>query len=149
MSIRFFDMFAGIGGFRSGLAAVEGFECVGHCEIDKYANQAYNAIYEPKGEVYFDDARTINPDEMPDIDLICGGFPCQSFSIAGRRGGFTDARGTLFFEIARLAAAKRPNILEKDAPAKYFLSQKQMEKLLCRYTPDGKEKGSIPREDFR
>lgn len=111
MSIRFFDMFAGIGGFRSGLAAVEGFECVGHCEIDKYANQAYNAIYEPKGEVYFHDARTINPDEMPDIDLICGGFPCQSFSIAGRRGGFADARGTLFFEIARLAAAKRPKYL--------------------------------------
>ena len=111
MSIRFFDMFAGIGGFRSGLAAVEGFECVGHCEIDKYANQAYNAMYEPKGEVYFQDARTIDPDEMPDIDLICGGFPCQSFSIAGRRGGFTDARGTLFFEIARLAAAKRPKYL--------------------------------------
>ena len=111
MSIRFFDMFAGIGGFRSGLAAVEGFECVGHCEIDKYANQAYNAMYEPKGEVYFQNARTIDPDEMPDIDLICGGFPCQSFSIAGRRGGFTDARGTLFFEIARLAAAKRPKYL--------------------------------------
>ena len=111
MSIRFFDMFAGIGGFRSGLAAVEGFKCVGHCEIDKYANQAYNAMYEPKGEVYFQDARTIDPDEMPDIDLICGGFPCQSFSIAGRRGGFTDARGTLFFEIARLAAAKRPKYL--------------------------------------
>ena len=111
MSIRFFDMFAGIGGFRSGLAAVEGFECVGHCEIDKYANQAYNAMYEPKGEVYFQDARKIDPDEMPDIDLICGGFPCQSFSIAGRRGGFTDARGTLFFEIARLAAAKRPKYL--------------------------------------
>lgn len=111
MSIRFFDMFAGIGGFRSGLAAVEGFECVGHCEIDKYANQAYNAIYEPKGEVYFQDARTIDPDKMPDIDLICGGFPCQSFSIAGRRYGFADARGTLFFEIARLAAAKRPKYL--------------------------------------
>lgn len=111
MSIRFFDMFAGIGGFRSGLAAVEGFECVGHCEIEKYANQAYNAMYEPKGEVYFRDARTIDPDEIPDIDLICGGFPCQSFSIAGRRGGFTDARGTLFFEIARLAAAKRPKYL--------------------------------------
>ena len=47
MAIRFFDMFAGIGGFRSGLEAVGGFECIGHCEIDKYANQAYNAIYEP------------------------------------------------------------------------------------------------------
>ena len=51
MSIRFFDMFSGIGGFRSGLERIGGFECIGHCEIDKYANQAYNAIYEPKGEI--------------------------------------------------------------------------------------------------
>ena len=74
MAIRFFDMFAGIGGFRSGLEAADGFECVGHCEIDKYANQAYNAIYEPKGELYFEDARTIKPCDLPDIDLICGGY---------------------------------------------------------------------------
>lgn len=111
MAIRFFDMFSGIGGFRAGLEAIGGFECVGHCEIDKYANQAYNVIYEPKGELYFEDATKINPDDLPDIDLICGGFPCQAFSIAGRRGGFNDARGTLFFEIARIAAAKRPKYL--------------------------------------
>lgn len=112
MAIRFFDMFAGIGGFRSGLEAVGGFECIGHCEIDKYANQAYNAMYDTEGEVFFADARTIDPAALPDIDLICGGFPCQSFSIAGKRRGFADdARGTLFFEIARLAAAKRPAFL--------------------------------------
>lgn len=110
-AIRFLDMFAGIGGFRSGLERIGGFECVGHCEIDKYANQAYNAIYEPKGEVFYEDARTIVPEELPDIDLICGGFPCQAFSIAGRRRGFDDARGTLFFEIARIAAVKRPSFL--------------------------------------
>ena len=112
MAIRFFDMFAGIGGFHSGLEAVGGFECVGHCEIDKYANQAYNTMYDTEGEVFFADARTIDPAALPDIDLICGGFPCQSFSIAGKRRGFADdARGTLFFEIARLAAAKRPAFL--------------------------------------
>ena len=111
MAIRFFDMFAGIGGFRSGLERIGGFECIGHCEIDKYANQAYNAIYEPKGELYYEDARTIVPEELPDIDLICGGFPCQAFSIAGRSRGFDDARGTLFFEIARIAAIKRPSFL--------------------------------------
>ena len=112
MAIKFFDMFAGIGGFRSGLEAIGGFECVGHCEIDKHANQAYNAIYNiKKEEKYFEDATKINPYDMPDIDLICGGFPCQAFSIAGRRGGFNDARGTLFFEIARIAAAKRPKYL--------------------------------------
>ena len=112
MAIRFFDMFAGIGGFRSGLEAIGGFECVGHCEIDKHANQAYNAIYNiKKEEKYFEDATKINPYDMPDIDLICGGFPCQAFSLAGKRGGFEDARGTLFFEIARIAAVKRPTFL--------------------------------------
>ena len=112
MSIRFFDMFSGIGGFRSGLEAVGGFECIGHCEIDKHANQAYSAIYDIKPqEVYFEDARKINPYDLPHIDLICGGFPCQAFSIAGRRGGFEDSRGTLFFEIARIAAVKRPSYL--------------------------------------
>ena len=111
MAIRFFDMFAGIGGFRSGLEAVGGFECIGHCEIDKYANQAYNAIYDVRGELYFKDARTINPNDLPDIDLITAGFPCQSFSVAGRRLGFADTRGTLFFEVARIAEAKRPAYL--------------------------------------
>ena len=112
MAIRFFDMFAGIGGFRSGLEAIGGFECVGHCEIDKHANQAYNAIYNiKKEEKYFEDATKINPYDMPDIDLICAGFPCQAFSLAGKRGGFEDARGTLFFEIARIAAVKRPAYL--------------------------------------
>ena len=108
MALRFFDMFAGIGGFRSGLEAVGGFECIGHCEIDKRTNMAYCAIYDTEGEYYCDDARKINPNEMPDFDLLCAGFPCQSFSVAGKRLGFEDTRGTLFFEVARLLAAKRP-----------------------------------------
>ncbi len=111
MAIRFFDMFAGIGGFRSGLEAVGGFECVGYCEIDKYPRKAYEALYNTEGELYFENARNIDPGELPDIDLITGGFPCQSFSMAGKRRGFDDARGTLFFEIARIAEAKRPSYL--------------------------------------
>lgn len=111
MAICFFDMFAGIGGFRSGLEAAEGYDCVGYCEIDRYARRAYEAVYDTKGELYFNDARTIEAGKLPDFDLICGGFPCQSFSIAGKRGGFDDARGTLFFEIVRIAAVKRPSYL--------------------------------------
>ena len=110
MAIRFFDMFAGIGGFRSGLESIGGFECVGYCEIDKYAKQAYEAIYDTGGELYFDDARKIVPEQLPDFDLLVGGFPCQSFSIAGARKGFDDTRGTLFFEIARIAAVKNLSI---------------------------------------
>ena len=105
--IRYFDMFAGIGGFRAGLTRAGGFQCVGHCEIDKYADASYRAIHTPgKEEFYYPDARTIDSDAMPDFDLLCGGFPCQAFSAAGKRLGFEDSRGTLFFEIARLAAAR-------------------------------------------
>ena len=109
--IKYFDIFAGIGGFRSGLEKAGGFECVGYCEIDKYAKKAYETLYDTENEVYYDDARKIDPNELPDLELICGGFPCQSFSIAGKRGGFDDARGTLFFEIARIAAIKKPKYL--------------------------------------
>lgn len=110
--IRYFDMFAGIGGFRAGLTRAGGFQCIGHCEIDKYADASYRAIHNPrKEELYYPDARTIDPDTMPDFDLLCGGFPCQAFSTAGKRLGFEDSRGTLFFEIARLAAARRPSYL--------------------------------------
>ena len=80
MPMKVLDMFAGIGGFRSGLERLGGFECVGYCEIDKYAKQAYDAMYPTKGELYFADARTIDPYTLPDIDLICGGFPCQSYA---------------------------------------------------------------------
>lgn len=111
MSIKYLDMFSGIGGFRSGLEKVGGFKCVGYCEIDEYARRAYEALYDTKGEMCFENARTINPDMLPDVDVICGGFPCQSFSIAGKRRGFDDIRGTLFFEIARIAAVKKPALL--------------------------------------
>ena len=107
--IRYFDMFAGVGGFRAGLNLAGGFQCIGHCEIDKYADASYRAIHAPgKEEVYYPDARTIDPKELPDFDLLCGGFPCQAFSTAGRRKGFEDARGTLFFELARVVKEKRP-----------------------------------------
>lgn len=110
--IRYFDMFAGIGGFRAGLTRAGGFQCVGHCEIDKYADASYRAIHDiGKEEIYYSDAIQIDPSTLPDFDLICGGFPCQAFSNAGKRRGFEDARGTLFFEIARLAEARRPPYL--------------------------------------
>ena len=102
-------MFAGVGGFRAGLDLAGGFQCIGHCEIDKYADASYRAIHAPgKEEVYYPDARTIDPKELPDFDLLCGGFPCQAFSTAGRRKGFEDARGSLFFELARVVKEKRP-----------------------------------------
>lgn len=104
-------MFSGIGGFREGLTRAGGFECVGHSEIDKYANRSYNALFETKGEWFVEDARKADPETMPEFQLLCGGFPCQAFSTAGSRKGFGDPRGTLFFELARLAEARKPEYL--------------------------------------
>lgn len=109
--MRFFDFFSGIGGFRLGME-MAGHECVGHCEIDKFANMSYMAMHKPKDtEVYFGDIRTVDPWDMPECEIYCGGFPCQSFSIAGKRLGFEDTRGTLFFEIMRIAKERHPHYL--------------------------------------
>ena len=111
MAIPFIDLCSGIGGFHSGLVNTGHYRCVGHAEIDKNAEKAYNAIYGEEGGLNYGDLRTINPRELPHFDLLCGGFPCQSFSVAGRRLGFRDTRGTVFFEIARILAEKRPPFL--------------------------------------
>lgn len=110
--IKYLDMFAGIGGFRTGLTnAGDLFLPVGWCEIDRFCQKAYRALYGTGGEYFSDDATKINTEELPDIDLICGGFPCQPFSVSGRRRGFDDTRGTLFHEIVRVAESKRPQYL--------------------------------------
>ena len=71
-TIRFFDMFSGVGGFREGLTRAGGFVCVGHCEIDKYAEKSYRALFDTEGEWYSDDARKMQPEDMPGFDLLWG-----------------------------------------------------------------------------
>ena len=110
-NIRYLDLFSGIGGFREGLTRAGGFTCTGHCEIDKFADKSYRALFDTEGEWFCSDIKKADPDEIPEFDLLCAGFPCQPFSIAGNLGGFSDPRGTLFFEIARLAAARKPAYL--------------------------------------
>ena len=82
--------------------------CVGYSEIDKYATKVYERHF-PNHENYGDITK-INADELPDFDCLVGGFPCQAFSIAGKRGGFDDTRGTLFFDLARILRAKQPRL---------------------------------------
>ena len=127
--IRFIDLFGGVGGFSLGLEscnpkrhlsdfAVRGSEkvqeqpkyaCVWYNDFDKYAVQTYNSrfgtSYKPT------DITKVRSEDIPEHELLCGGFPCQSFSIAGKRGGFEDTRGTMFFEIARILRDKRPKML--------------------------------------
>ncbi len=87
----------------------KGHEIVGACEIDRYARQVYAEHF--PGVPIFHDATKLTGEEFGDIDGICAGFPCQTFSVAGNRLGFEESRGTLFFEIARLAKQKRPRLL--------------------------------------
>ena len=111
--MKFLDLFAGIGGFRLGMESA-GHECVGFCEIDKFARASYKAIHDTKGEIELHDITQVSDEfirGLGSVDIICGGFPCQAFSIAGNRRGFEDTRGTLFFEIARFASILRPKYL--------------------------------------
>ena len=111
--MKFLDLFAGIGGFRLGMESA-GHECIGFCEIDKFARASYKAIHDTKGEIELQDITTVSDDTIRGIghvDVICGGFPCQAFSTAGARRGFEDTRGTLFFEIARFASILKPRYL--------------------------------------
>lgn len=111
--MKFLDLFAGIGGFRLGMESA-GHKCIGFCEIDKFARESYKAIHNTKGEIELHDITAVSDESIRGIgsvDIICGGFPCQAFSIAGNRRGFEDTRGTLFFEIARFASILRPKYL--------------------------------------
>ena len=108
MGLRFFDLFAGIGGFRLGMERA-GHQCVGSCEWDKYARETYKTNFGSYPE--YNDAKDLHPQSLPQFDVLCAGFPCQAFSIAGKRMGFEDTRGTVFFEIARIAKEKRPRYL--------------------------------------
>jgi DNA (cytosine-5)-methyltransferase 1 len=101
--MKYLSLFSGIGGFE---IALEGHECIGYSEIGPNAIKVYQKHY-PQHKNY-GDITTIKEKELPDFDLLVGGFPCQSFSIAGKRLGFEDTRGTLFFDIARILKTKKP-----------------------------------------
>lgn len=106
--MRAFSLFSGIGGFDLALQRT-GHELVGACEIDKYARSVYARRF-PNVKLW-QNATTIDPKDIPDFDIMCAGFPCQAFSIAGQRSGFEDTRGSLFFEIARIVKEKLPSVL--------------------------------------
>lgn len=105
--MKFIDLFCGIGGFRSVLEKFE-HECIFSCDIDKFARKTYKENYgdEPAGDI-----TKIKEQDIPTHDLLCAGFPCPAFSLAGKKKGFDDPRGKLFFEIIRIAKFHNPSIL--------------------------------------
>jgi len=109
--MKYIELYGGIGGFRKGIEqAGKTWECVWYCDKDKYATQVFNRNFNERYTPT--DIRSVNVRDIPDHDFLCAGFPCQSFSLAGKRRGFNDTRGTLFFEIVRILRDKSP---------KYFL----------------------------
>ena len=113
--MKFIDLFSGIGGFRSALE-LNGHECIAYSEVDKFAKQSYQAIYNTEDEIDLGDITKISEEYLSHFkqenDIVVGGSPCQSFSLAGSRKGFEDTRGTLFFEYAKVVKETQP---------KYFL----------------------------
>lgn len=105
--MRFIDLFCGIGGFRLGFEK-SGFDCVFSSDFNKNCQQVYQKNF---GEVPFGDITQVIPEEIPDFDVLTGGFPCQPFSISGKKLGFEDTRGTLFFDILRIIQTKNPKVV--------------------------------------
>lgn len=107
--IKIIDLFAGVGGIRKGIENAYGqdnVECVFSSEINKFAVQTYKANH--NNENVYGDITLVNEKDIPDHDILLGGFPCQAFSMAGKGLGFADTRGTLFFEIERILKEKKP-----------------------------------------
>ncbi|MDR3128410.1 MAG: DNA (cytosine-5-)-methyltransferase [Bifidobacteriaceae bacterium] len=115
--MNYIELFAGIGGFRAALEPL-GHKCLAYCEIDKYARQSYQAIFNTTGEQEHHDITKISKQQWqelePKTNLVVGGFPCTSFSLAGKRKGLDDTRGTLFYDMAKCVKYTRP---------KYFIAE--------------------------
>jgi DNA (cytosine-5)-methyltransferase 1 len=105
--VKFIDLFCGIGSFHHSFKKL-GWECVMSCDIDKSVKETYQANY---GLLPLDDITKIEPKNIPNYDILCAGFPCQSFSQCGQHKGFDDKRGTLFFNIMKFVEYHKPNII--------------------------------------
>ncbi|MEF9985440.1 MAG: DNA cytosine methyltransferase [Malacoplasma sp.] len=105
--MKFIDLFAGIGGFRFALESF-GCKCVFSSEWDKFCQESYKSNFQdtPHGDI-----TKIDEKDIPSFDILCGGFPCQPFSVSGKQKGFSDTRGTLFFDIVRIVSYHKPKII--------------------------------------
>ena len=125
---RFIDLFCGIGGIRLGMEKA-GFKCVFSCDINAECQRTYNANF---GDIPHGDVKAISELNLPSYDILCAGFPCQPFSASGRLKGFSDERGTLFFDICRIIMATQPKVvfLENVKNLVYHDSRRTFETIL-------------------
>ena len=105
--MKYIDLFAGIGGFHIAFSNIGGW-CVFASEIDDNARKTYQLNLQ--ADQFNNDITLIDPLEIPDHDILCGGFPCQPFSIAGYQKGFDDSRGELIFQVAKILEVKQPQV---------------------------------------
>lgn len=110
--MKYIDLFSGIGGFHIAMEN-QGQECVLACEKDKFARETYiinfaNKYPDLRNTMFPEDITKLDINNIPDFDILCAGFPCQAFSLAGKKKGFEDTRGTLFFNIAEIILHKKP-----------------------------------------
>jgi len=109
-SFTFIDLFAGIGGFHEALRSIGG-ECLGACEIDPQARETYLANHQVPVGMFFEDINTINPNDIPNHDMLCAGFPCQPFSISGRQKAFNDERSRVIHSLFNIIKEKKPKVV--------------------------------------
>lgn len=139
--IKYLELFAGIGGFRTAIELASkktniSPKCIGYSEIDKYALTTYKSNYDTEGELDIGDVTSLDTDakikKLPNFDILLAGFPCQPFSLMGKKKGFDDSRGTLFFHIAKIISIKKPDffILENVRGLKTHDNGKTFERII-------------------
>ena len=129
-SMRIADICAGVGGFRLAFER-QGFECVYTCEINKYSRETYSANFDTNHQ--FDhDVTVVDPESVPDHDVLTAGFPCQAFSVAGKQEGLNDPRGQIFFYIAKIIETKKPKfVLLENVPRLLTIDDGKPFKMIC------------------
>jgi len=109
-SFTFIDLFAGIGGFHEALRSVGG-KCLAACEIDMQARETYLANHQVPEEMFFKDINNINPNNIPNHDILCAGFPCQPFSISGKQKALNDERSRVIHSLFNIIKEKKPKVV--------------------------------------
>jgi DNA (cytosine-5)-methyltransferase 1 len=133
--LTFFDLFSGIGGFKIGLERA-GFKSIGFCDNDKYANMLYKAYFKNDKELFFEDVQSINTQELPDFDILCAGFPCQSFQLQEKDVDLKTQEAQCFLKSLGFSKTNDPDILfSKMSKAYLIMNPEKLSKPYLKFSP--------------